>query len=116
MNPSPSPNPNPNPNPNPTQGGAGLEAMQKALQKADRKHGAILHIFPLQDAHANRALRRRAKRVNPFCGQSLEGFLRDVRAQYGEKVAWLGLRLGLGLGLGLGSGSGLGLGLGLGLG
>ena len=62
--------------------------MQKAMQKADRKHGAILHIFPLQDAHANRALRRRAKRVNPFCGQSLEGFLRDVRAQYGEKVAF----------------------------
>ena len=70
------------------EGGAGLEAMQKAMQKADRKHGAILHIFPLQDAHANRALRRRAKRVNPFCGQSLEGFLRDVRAQYGEKVAF----------------------------
>ena len=66
------------------QGGAGLEAMQKA----DKKNSTILHIFPLQDAHANRALRRRAKRVNPFFGHSLEGFLRDVRAQYGEKVAF----------------------------
>ena len=26
--------------------------------------------------------------VNPFFGPSLEGFLRDVRAQYGEKVAF----------------------------
>ena len=67
------------------QGGAGLEAMQKA----DKKNSTILHIFPLQDAHANRALRRRAKRVNPFFGHSLEGFLRDVRAQYGEKVCSL---------------------------
>jgi len=65
------------------QGGAGLEALQKA-----DKRGTILHIFPLQDAHANRALRRRAKRVNPFFGPSLEGFLRDVRWQYGEKVAF----------------------------
>ena len=33
-------------------------------------------------------VRRRAKRVNPFFGDSLEDFLRDVRSMYGEKVAF----------------------------
>lgn len=65
------------------QGGAGLEAMMKA-----DKRGTIQHLFPLQDGHFNRALRRKAKRVNPLWGPSLDDFLRDVRSQYGEKVAF----------------------------
>ena len=69
------------------QGGAGLEALQKADDAAGRRR-TIVHIYPLRDAHFNRALRRRAKRVNPFFGDSLEDFLRDVRSMYGEKVAF----------------------------
>ena len=57
------------------------------MMKAD-KRGTIQHLFPLQDGHFNRALRRKAKRVNPLWGPSLDDFLRDVRGQYGEKVAF----------------------------
>ena len=40
------------------QGGAGLEALQKADDAAGRRR-TIVHIYPLRDAHFNRALRRR---------------------------------------------------------
>ena len=55
----------------------------RAMMKAD-KRGTIQHLFPLQGGHFNRALRRKAKRVNPLWGPSLDDFLRDVRSQYGE--------------------------------
>ena len=71
-----------------SQGGAGLEE----LQKADRR-GTIQHVFPLHDHRFNRRLRRKARYLNPFCGRSLDVFLEEVRAQFGEKVRCVAGRL-----------------------
>ena len=66
------------------QGGAGLEA----LQKESKRGGVIQAVFPLHDAHWNAELLRRARRVNPFIPSSRDAFLREVRGQFGEKVAF----------------------------
>jgi hypothetical protein len=68
--------------PSSSHGGVGL----LDLQRRDR-HGTIRHVFPLHDHRFNRLLRRRARRLNPFCGASLEPFLEDVRRHFGDKVA-----------------------------
>ena len=66
------------------QGGAGLEA----LQKESKRGGVIQAVFPLHDGHWNAELLRRARRVNPFIPSSRDAFLREVRGQFGEKVAF----------------------------
>ena len=63
---------------------AGLEA----LQKESKRGGVIQAVFPLHDGHWNAELLRRARRVNPFIPSSRDAFLREVRGQFGEKVAF----------------------------
>jgi len=67
-----------------SQGGADIHSADRS----ERRRGVVLHVLPLNDRHFNAGLLDQANKLNPFSDTHLESFLKNVREQFGEKIAF----------------------------